>query len=104
MLESSIKVLYIHGGNSRSQEDQTLGPIASFLKEQSPRLDVQVPKMNTSFYEACFKLQCRTLSEFQPHIVVGESLFFLCLTTVEGFLACQVTLSEEQCWLSCYKR
>jgi len=66
-----MKVLFIHGGNGNSGEDQTQKPMALYLAKL---FETHTVKMNTSLYEVCKDQQIAAIATFKPDIVAGISL------------------------------
>eukprot|EP00026_Physarum_polycephalum_P018481 Phypoly_transcript_20085.p1 GENE.Phypoly_transcript_20085~~Phypoly_transcript_20085.p1 ORF type:complete len:225 (+),score=25.84 Phypoly_transcript_20085:35-676(+) len=65
-----VRVLFIHGGNGNSGEDQTQSPMALYL---SRKFHAHTVKMNTSLYEVCKKQQKEAIATFRPDIIAGIS-------------------------------
>jgi hypothetical protein len=84
MAERKPKVLYVHGGNGRSQDDLTQSPIALYLAKEFETL---TPKMDTSNYQACLQQQRQTIKVFNPNVLVGY--------TFGGALICELLRKKD---------
>lgn len=60
-----LRVQFIHGLEGSPQ-----GNKARLFAEH---FDARTPAMDTSDYEACVRLQCEALREFEPEVLVGSS-------------------------------